>query len=112
MTERRQVRVTEQFFEQLDELFPASRSPEGRPSATDFLLHEMPNVIEKLAGDFETATMPSGTEPMFVFWSLPDCWCPTSPSMRRSPKTAPSRASTLTSIEWRTVVDPTTVECT
>ena len=63
MTQRRLVRVAEQFFERLDALLPAIRTPAGRPSAADFLLHEMPNVIEKLAVDFESATTPSDEEP-------------------------------------------------
>ena len=60
---RRQVRVTEQFFDRLDELFPESRSPEGAPSGTDFLLHEMPNVIEAVAVDFEGSTMSTRSDP-------------------------------------------------
>lgn len=63
MTERRLVRVTEQFFDRLDDLFPEVRTVEGDPSAADFLLHELPNVIEKLATDFESAAMLTGGEP-------------------------------------------------
>ncbi len=47
----------------MDELFPAQRTADGRPSATDFLLHEMSSIIEKLAVDFDAATIPSGLEP-------------------------------------------------
>jgi hypothetical protein len=60
---RRLVRVTDQFFDRLDELFPEVRTADGQASAADFLLHEMPNVIERLAVDFESATIPSGREP-------------------------------------------------
>ena len=60
---RREVRVTQQFFDRLDDLLPQQRSPEGSPSATDFLLHEMPNIIETLATNFEMATTPSDLEP-------------------------------------------------
>ena len=63
LTLRRDVRVTQQFFNRLDELFPPHRGGDGSPSATDFLLHEMPNIIEKLAVDFEAATAPSNLEP-------------------------------------------------
>jgi len=63
VTHRRLVRVTDQFFERLDALLPAVRTPDGRPSTADFLLHEMPNVIDKLAVEFESATTPSVDEP-------------------------------------------------
>ena len=63
MTERRLVRVTEQFFERLDEIIPAERSSDGAPSATDFLLHEMPPIIERLATDFEGTTTPTEEQP-------------------------------------------------
>lgn len=57
---RREVRVSEQFFARLDELLPAERSADGRPSAADFLLHELPDVVDELADDFVGATLPSG----------------------------------------------------
>lgn len=53
MSRRRTVRVAEGFFERLDELLPPDRGARGEPSATDFLLHEMPTVIDRLAEDFE-----------------------------------------------------------
>lgn len=55
---RREVRVTDQFFNRLDELLPAERSVDGQPSTTDFLLHEIPSVIELLASTFEDVTIP------------------------------------------------------
>ena len=63
MTDRRPVRVTESFFRQLDELLPPQRTTSGAPSATDFLLHDMPRIIDRLADDFETATLPVDEEP-------------------------------------------------
>ena len=63
MTERRVVRVTEQFFDRLDQLLPAERSADGTPSAADFLLLVMPLIIEKLATDFEASTVPSPRTP-------------------------------------------------
>jgi len=57
--QRREVRVTDQFFDRLDDLLPAERSAEGEPSTTDFLLHEIPSVIERLASMFEEVTMPA-----------------------------------------------------
>ena len=58
MTDRRQVRVNASFFRRLDELLPPQRTATGAPSATDFLLHDMPRIIDRLADDFETATLP------------------------------------------------------
>lgn len=51
--------MTDQFFERLDELLPSERSPSGLPSTTDFLLHEMPSVIDRLASNFEGVTIPA-----------------------------------------------------
>ncbi len=63
MTDRRPVRVNELFFRRLDELLPPQRTAAGAPSATDFLLHDMPRIIDRLADDFETATLPVDDEP-------------------------------------------------
>lgn len=57
MSARRQVRVAPSFFDRLDELLPAERSPTGVPSTADFLLHEVPPLIDLLALDYETATL-------------------------------------------------------
>ena len=57
MSGRRQVRVAPSFFDRLDELFPEERSPTGVPSTADFLLHEMPPLIDVLALDYESATL-------------------------------------------------------
>ncbi len=56
MNVRRDVRVTERFFGDLDALLPAERSVSGTPSSTDFLLYEIPPLIERLATDFEANT--------------------------------------------------------
>lgn len=50
---RRQVRVSEAFFVQLDSQLGPDRGPEGHPSATDFLVLELPVVVERLATDLE-----------------------------------------------------------
>jgi hypothetical protein len=57
---RRQVRFAEQFFDRLDELLPPERPGDGGPSASDFLLHDLPNVIDALAESYEGVTIPSG----------------------------------------------------
>ena len=58
MTDRRQVRVTQPFFDRLDELLPEQRSAAGAPSSTDFLLHEIPAIIDRLADLYESSTTP------------------------------------------------------
>ena len=55
---RREVRVTDQFFDRLDDLLPSERSVDGQPSTTDSLPHEIPSVIELLASNFEQVTIP------------------------------------------------------
>jgi hypothetical protein len=57
VTDRRQVRVSDSFFQQLDELFGAERGEDGEPSATDFLVVELPTVIERFARDFDGLPM-------------------------------------------------------
>jgi hypothetical protein len=56
MSQRRLVRVAPSFFDRPDELLPAERTAEGAPSTTDFLLHEIPPIIDRLAQDYETVT--------------------------------------------------------
>jgi hypothetical protein len=54
---RRQVRVTQQFFDRLDDLLPQERSAAGAPSTTDFLLHDLPRIIDRLAEGYENSTL-------------------------------------------------------
>lgn len=50
---RRTVRVAESFFEQLDGQLGADRGACGSPSATDFLVFELPTVVERFAEAFD-----------------------------------------------------------
>jgi hypothetical protein len=50
---RRRVRVAESFFEQLDELLPSDRDPNGEPSATDFLVIDLPSIVDSFATGFD-----------------------------------------------------------
>lgn len=50
---RRRVRVTESFFEQLDALLPSDRGPNGEPSATDFLVIDLPSIVDSFATGFD-----------------------------------------------------------
>jgi hypothetical protein len=60
---RRQVRVTASFFDRLDEHLPPDRGADGAPSATDFLLHDLPTIIDLLAEDFLGRTSPVAKDP-------------------------------------------------
>lgn len=51
------VRVAPSFFDRLDELLPSERSATGTPSTTDFLLHDLPPIIDRLAEDYECSTL-------------------------------------------------------
>lgn len=53
MSDRRRVRVTESFFEQLDALLGDERGPNGEPTATDFIVMELPTIVERFATDFD-----------------------------------------------------------
>jgi hypothetical protein len=50
------VRFTEQFFNRLDSLLPEERAADGTPSVTDFIVHELPRVRDRLSEDFEGNT--------------------------------------------------------
>jgi len=53
VTGRRTVLVTDAFFEQLDSYFDTERGPLGEPSATDFIVLELPAIVERFATDFD-----------------------------------------------------------
>jgi hypothetical protein len=50
---RRQVRVTAAFFDQLDKQFGTERGPDGEPSVTDFIVIDLPAIIERFAEGFD-----------------------------------------------------------
>ena len=49
---RRTVRVSEFFFEQLDDQLGADRGDDGSPSATEFLVFDLPAIVERFAADY------------------------------------------------------------
>jgi hypothetical protein len=51
--DRRVVRVSPAFFDQLDEQLGADRGDASQPSATDFLVIDLPPFVERFATDFE-----------------------------------------------------------
>jgi hypothetical protein len=53
VTSRRVVRVTDAFFEQVDDALGLDRGPNGEPSATDLIVLELPSIVERFATDFE-----------------------------------------------------------
>lgn len=46
---RRVVRVTPEFFAQLDHLLPAERGPHGEPTAAEFAASDLLDVVEEFA---------------------------------------------------------------
>lgn len=50
---RREVRVAESFFEELDRQLPSDRGAHGEPSATDFLLIDLPAIADEFAARFD-----------------------------------------------------------
>lgn len=50
---RRVVRASPAFFDQLDTQLGAERGPHGEPSATDFLVVEVPAIVEAFAARFD-----------------------------------------------------------
>src|SRR3954454_21499255 len=60
---RRPVRVDSTFFERLDELLGPERGSDGTPSATDFLLHDLPAIIDLLAEGYLEHTVAVAHDP-------------------------------------------------
>ena len=52
-SERRVVRATHQFFDDLDAQLASERGPDGEPSTNDFQVVELFPIIERLALDFD-----------------------------------------------------------
>ena len=51
--DRRVVRVSTALFDQLDRQLGSGRGNTGEPSATDFLVIDLPVIVERFATDFE-----------------------------------------------------------
>lgn len=51
---RRTVRVDAQFFTELDAQLPEARGPHGEPSASDFLVIDLPTISAAFAEDFDS----------------------------------------------------------
>ena len=51
--DRRVVRVSTAFFDRLDGQLEADRGSAGEPSATDFLVIDLPPIVDRFATDFE-----------------------------------------------------------
>jgi hypothetical protein len=50
---RRVVRAGPSFFDDLDRQLGSERGPNGEPSATDFLVIEVPAIVERFATSFD-----------------------------------------------------------
>lgn len=67
----RVVRFTESFFVDLDSQLPDVRLSEGLPSRTDFLLHDLPRIRDRLSRDFEGNTLSAvGYEPVRILFDM------------------------------------------
>jgi hypothetical protein len=51
---RRQVRAASSFFEDLDRQLPPERGARGEPSTNDFQVHELFEIVEQFATEFDT----------------------------------------------------------
>ncbi len=54
--DRRSVRITASFFEDLDGQLPHERGPNGEPSTHDFQVHELLRVVDRVATEWDTLT--------------------------------------------------------
>ena len=53
MSSRREVRVADSFFEELDTQLGVERGPNGEPSATDFIVLDLPRIAEEFSVRFD-----------------------------------------------------------
>ena len=53
MSSRREVRVADSFFEELDTQLGEQRGPNGEPSATDFIVLDLPRIVEEFSVRFD-----------------------------------------------------------
>ena len=53
MNARREVRVADSFFAGIDAQFRPERGPDGEPSATDFIVVDLPAIVEEFAARFD-----------------------------------------------------------
>ena len=53
MTSRRIVRVDQAFFDDLDRQLGSERGPNGEPSSTDFIVVDLPTVVDEFAENFD-----------------------------------------------------------
>ena len=53
MNGRREIRVAESFFEELDAQLGSERGPNGEPSATDFIVMDLPRIVDEFAQRFD-----------------------------------------------------------
>jgi hypothetical protein len=68
VTRRREVRVSESFFAELDDQLGAERGPHGQPSATDFIVVDLPAIVEQFAAAFDDLPeAPSGVLAIRMF---------------------------------------------
>lgn len=51
--ERREVRATVEFFEDLDRQLRSERGPNGEPSTNDFQTYELLEIVERFATGFD-----------------------------------------------------------
>ena len=47
MNGRREIRVAESFFDELDSQLGSERGPNGEPSATDFIVMDLPRIVDE-----------------------------------------------------------------
>jgi hypothetical protein len=53
VTSRRTVRVDQSFFDDLDRQLGSERGPNGEPSSTDFIVVDLPTVVDEFAENFD-----------------------------------------------------------
>jgi hypothetical protein len=68
---RRVVRITEDFWADLDRQLPAERGPDGEPSARDFEATDLLTVVDVFAEQWDTLARHIGERGDYREWSGP-----------------------------------------
>jgi len=66
---RRTVRVDQAFFDDLDRQLGSDRGPNAEPSSTDFIVIDLPTVVEEFAENFDMLPIATLTVPTIGSWS-------------------------------------------
>jgi hypothetical protein len=110
---RRTVRVDIQFFTELDAQLGETRGPNGEPSATDFLLIDLPTIADAFAERFDEFPRSIPTAMTTATWSrldassTPSLWLANCSLTSRSCSSASTSTDSALRVRWTILIRTT-----